>query len=362
MAVPARAVFDLSIPSSGDGFTSSNFRSNYQSLYQGDTLPLRPRAHGNQASLADTGIMVLGTDASGYHQHVMIASNMITLTSGDITGLTPFPTGNPRIDIVYMSGDGVIRVTKGVEAASPVSPKVSGDIIPVCHIYQKTTATKIVNYEDKDTSSSDSYIIRDIRPFFAPYASSTPVVSTFDGLSDVVVAGSASGDLVKYDGTNWVNITKVRLDSQVQANLPVANLNSGISASSSTFWRGDASWATAGGAPKVGSFTRDLSLASGTQAVTGVGFSPKAVIFFSTVNSSLKASWGMDDDVTAVGVGYNGGDIVYNTLGSSISIKDGAGNNYDGTINSLDSDGFTINWTKTASPTGTVTVNYIAFR
>ncbi len=119
---------------------------------------------------------------------------------------------------------------------------------------------------------------------------------------------------------------------------------------------------------KVGSTTRDVSTASGTQAITGIGFQPKAVILIAGIAAANNeaVSIGVDDGTTGICI-FNGGNDSANTWGfetaKSISIHpSAAGNNATASVTTLGADGFTLTWVKTGSPTGTYNIGYLCIK
>ncbi len=115
---------------------------------------------------------------------------------------------------------------------------------------------------------------------------------------------------------------------------------------------------------KVGSFTRDVSLASGTQAITGVGFQPTAIVCFANIAASSAASWGVSDgstngSTTDINPAVPG---AYSNNTNLITVVVTGADNYVGVISTFDADGFTISWTKTGTPTGTATIKFLALR
>ena len=119
----------------------------------------------------------------------------------------------------------------------------------------------------------------------------------------------------------------------------------------------------------IGTLTRDTSTATGTQSVNNLAFQPTHVLFTGAQSSSVEATQAGFDDASVQSVMYDDSGVLADsyvvatgTGTDSLFFKESGSDIYKGKINQFTSDGFDIGWTKVGTPTGTVRVNYMAYR
>lgn len=115
---------------------------------------------------------------------------------------------------------------------------------------------------------------------------------------------------------------------------------------------------------KIISATRDLTAASGDVAYTGVGFTPTCIIAMGVVDTTLKQSKGFaDSSKTAVNMfEYIADTYFIDAQLLLIETGGGASTRQSAIVKTYDTDGFTLTWTKTGSPTGTATLKFLCFK
>jgi hypothetical protein len=200
-----------------------------------------------------------------------IAIALSQVTSGFGTGvaaalaIAPGTTGSPTIQDGSITTGDCLKWGPGIQDQGSVCGSGGGISFP--QTVAGTTISGGIPYFSTTTALSSSALLTQYAIVVGGGVGAAPAPLASLGATTTVLHGNASGA---------PTFGAVNLSSDVTGNLPVGNLNSGTSASSTTFWRGDGTWQTPAGGGNVSNTGTPTSgqIAEWTSATVIQGVTP----------------------------------------------------------------------------------------